>query len=264
MIRITDLHRKLGGVPVLAGIDLEVEAGEVLALIGPSGTGKSVLLKHIIGLLEPDRGDVLVGGRSVVKATYRQLAVIRRGMGYVFQDAALLDSLTLEENLRLALDDAACRRSPGYAAARIAASMAAVNLPTDALRKRPGELSGGMRKRGGVARAILNEPSVLLYDEPTTGLDPRNAAGIHRLIRSIRNRLGATSLVVTHDITALPGLADRVALLEGGRVRFLGTPAELLASDDAGVVEFLGRGAADPFEPQEESWLDTPVVATSR
>jgi phospholipid/cholesterol/gamma-HCH transport system ATP-binding protein len=244
MITVTDLRRSLGGVAVLQGVNLEVEQGEVLALIGPSGTGKSVLLKHIIGLLEPETGDIIVGGRSVVRATYRQLAAIRRGMGYVFQDAALLDSLTLRENLRLALDDDACGSDADFADERIAASIAAVNLPDGALHKRPGELSGGMRKRAGVARAIINEPSVLLYDEPTTGLDPRNVSAIHRLIRSIRERLGVTSLVVTHDIAALPELADRVALLEHGTIRFIGTPHELLASDDPAVRAFIGR--ADP------------------
>jgi phospholipid/cholesterol/gamma-HCH transport system ATP-binding protein len=259
MINIVKLTRTMGGVPVLCQLDLTVNAGEVLALIGPSGTGKSVLLKHIVGLLEPDSGSVTVAGRCITGAGYRELAEIRRGLGYVFQDAALLDSLSIRDNLRLALDDSACARDPQFAEQRITDSLAAVNLPERVLTRRPGELSGGMRKRAGVARAIINQPRVLLYDEPTTGLDPGNVAAINRLILRNRDRFNAASIVITHDIASLPALADRVALLDGGSIQFLGTPDDLLMSDNRAVLMFTGRTTATSKE--EDPWPDTLAVA---
>ena len=239
MIQIRGLHKRLGNAQVLRGIDLDVEPGEILALIGPSGTGKSVLLKHIVGLLEPDDGDVVVNGQSIPRSSSTQLAQLRRAMGYVFQDAALLDFLTVEQNLRLALPDQEYRKNEAAAAVRIRSAIAMVNLAEDVLVKLPGELSGGMRKRVGVARAIIHEPRILLYDEPATGLDPRNVAAIDDLILRNRDRFGATSLVVTHDIPSVHRVADRVALLAEGAVRFLGTPHELLASEDEYVRNFL-------------------------
>jgi phospholipid/cholesterol/gamma-HCH transport system ATP-binding protein len=239
MIAVSDLHKSLGGAPVLRGIDLLIEAGEVLALIGPSGTGKSVLLKHIVGLLDPDDGDVFIENRSVRRANARELAEMRRSMGYVFQDAALLDSLTVEHNLRLALNDAEFRRDNKGALRRIMAAIAAVNLDVAVLAKFPGELSGGMRKRVGVARAIIHEPRILLYDEPSTGLDPRNVAAIDELVLRNRDRFGATSIIVTHDIPSVHRIADRVAMLSEGKVRFLGTPRELNESEDPHVRNFM-------------------------
>ena len=239
MIQINGLHKKLGGTPVLQGVDLVIEEGEVLALIGPSGTGKSVLLKHIVGLMDPDSGDVFIDNRSVRRANARELADMRRSMGYVFQDAALLDSLTVRRNLRLALSDAEYRHDPDGAANRIRTAIAAVNLDETVLDKLPSELSGGMRKRVGVARAIIHEPRVLLYDEPSTGLDPRNVAAIDELVLRNRDRFGATSVIVTHDIPSVHRIADRVGLLADGRVRFLGTPKELLASNDPHVTNFM-------------------------
>ncbi len=241
MIRIERLHKRLGGQAVLRGVDLEVERGEILALVGPSGTGKSVLLKHMVGLVSPDAGHVHVDGRSVGRASYAELAEIRRRMGYVFQDGALLDSLTIRENLRLALDDATYARSPARGERRIAETLALVNLDGSVLERRPNEVSGGMRKRVAVARAIINAPAIVLYDEPTAGLDPRNVANIDALISRTRDRLGATSVVVTHDLGSVRRIADRVALLVDGRVRFSGTVAEFFASRDAQVSAFTGR-----------------------
>ena len=239
MIRIRALHKRLGNAAVLRGIDLDVAPGEILALIGPSGTGKSVLLKHIVGLMDPDSGDIAIAGQSVPRANRAQLAHLRRSMGYVFQDAALLDFLTVEDNLRLALSDDEYRGNEGAARARIYNAIAMVNLAEDTLRKLPGELSGGMRKRVGVARAIIHEPRILLYDEPATGLDPRNVAAIDDLILRNRDRFGATCLVVTHDIPSVHRVADRVMLLADGKVQFLGKPHELLASEDEYVRNFL-------------------------
>jgi phospholipid/cholesterol/gamma-HCH transport system ATP-binding protein len=239
MIRIRALHKQLGSARVLQGVDVDVAPGEIMALIGPSGTGKSVLLKHIVGLLEPDSGDVTVEGCSVPRADAATLAQLRRRMGYVFQDAALLDFLTVEQNLRLALPDQEYRHAESAASARIRNAIAMVNLSADVLPKYPDELSGGMRKRVGVARAIIHEPRLLLYDEPATGLDPRNVAAIDELVLRNRDRFGATSLIVTHDIPSVHRVADRVLLLTEGRVRFLGTPRELVESDNEYVTNFL-------------------------
>jgi phospholipid/cholesterol/gamma-HCH transport system ATP-binding protein len=239
MIRISGLHKKLGDASVLRGVDLEVRTGEVMALIGPSGTGKSVLLRHIVALLEPDAGEVEVDGVSVSGATARQLAEIRLTMGYVFQDAALLDYLDVGENLRLAMSDRAWRSDRTGTAARIDAAIAAVNLDPSVLRKLPTELSGGMRKRVGVARAIIHQPRTILYDEPTTGLDPRNVAAIDELVLSNRDRFGATSVVITHDLNSVHRIADRVALLVDGRVQFLGTPDDLVDAEEPAVRDFL-------------------------
>jgi phospholipid/cholesterol/gamma-HCH transport system ATP-binding protein len=239
MITVSGLYKRLAGAPVLSGIDLHVATGEILALIGPSGAGKSVLLKHIVGLLEPDAGDVIVDGRSVAHADQRELAAIRQSMGYVFQDAALLDYLDVRDNLRLALSDLEWRRHRAQASARIEAAVAAVNLDPSVLGKLPRELSGGMRKRVGVARAIIHEPRTILYDEPTTGLDPRNVAAIDDLVLRNRDRFGATSVVITHDLPSVHRIADRVALLVDGGVQFLGTPLELVQSDEPAVRDFL-------------------------
>lgn len=217
MITIRNLHKRLGTQRVLRGVDLEVRRGEVVAIIGPSGTGKSVLLRHIIGLLRPDAGDVEVDGISVPHASHNVLYALRRRMGYAFQDAALLDSLDVQDNLRFALADREAD-DDAVAASRIAEALVLVNLPASALAKRPAELSGGMRKRVGVARAVINRPAIILYDEPTTGLDPANADSMHALIRRIADDTNATSVVVTHDVQALSSFADRVITLTDGRV----------------------------------------------
>lgn len=257
MIRITGLRKTLAGNPVLQGIDLYVAPGEVVALVGPSGTGKSVLLKHIIGLLQPDAGTVEVGGVSIGTADYRTLARVRARMGYVFQDAALLDSLTVRENLRLALDDAECAKNPLHAPLHIAEALRTVRLGEKVLEQLPGQLSGGMRKRVGVARAIINRPEILLYDEPTTGLDPATSVAIDELILQARDALGATSVVITHQLSALPRIADRVVLLKDGRVQFIGTPREFMDSQDELVVSFRGQTR------QEATWQATPAITTS-
>jgi phospholipid/cholesterol/gamma-HCH transport system ATP-binding protein len=237
MISIACLTKSIAGTLILDGLNLEIRHGEIVAIIGPSGTGKSVLLKHVVGLMQPDAGDVMIDGSSIVRARSGELSRLRRRVGYVFQDAALLDSLTIEENLRLALDDRLCVRQPERCRLQVQAALEAVNLDSDVLRRLPGELSGGMRKRVGVARALIHEPDVVLYDEPTTGLDPQNINVINEVIIRSRER-HATSLVVTHDLQSIPTYADRVVLLSQGKMRFDGTPAEFIASGDPLVRSF--------------------------
>ena len=245
MIEYVDVH-KLFDQPVLAGVSLSVREGETLGVLGPSGTGKSVLLKTTIGLIEPDSGDVRVAGRSVVGANRSELLRIRRLAGYVFQNAALFDSLNVHENVAMGVpEDVAAELGAAELSRRIAEALADVNLdPRAVLGKLPSELSGGMRKRVGLARAIVGQPQILLYDEPVTGLDPVNTAAVDRLIAEIAEKRGVTSIVVTHDVEGALRLCDRIALLERGAVRFLGTPTEYRGSEHPLVRAFVDRDAA--------------------
>jgi phospholipid/cholesterol/gamma-HCH transport system ATP-binding protein len=245
MIEYRDVYKTFD-VPVLAGVSFTVQTGETLAVVGPSGTGKSVLLKTTIGLIVPDQGDVVIDGQSVFAADARALQVIRRKAGYVFQNAALFDSMNVFENVAYGLPEEALKTmGRREVARRVSHSLVEVNLdPAIVLGKLPSELSGGMRKRVGIARAIVGEPQILLYDEPVTGLDPVNAASIDRLICDIAERTGVTSIVVTHDIEGGLSISDRVALLEGGKLRFLGTPDEFRRSRDPLVRAFADRQAA--------------------
>lgn len=242
MIEFRGVYKRLGGEPVLRGIDLTVPEGQTLALLGPSGAGKSVLLKHAIGLLRPDAGDVLVDGVSVVNASPSELKRVRRRVGYVFQNAALFDSLTVAENLWLAQDDDTGRRSLRECREEAAELLRRVNLDPSVLDMYPAQLSGGMRKRVGVARAIASQPRYLLYDEPTTGLDPVNAETIDSLILELDQQLGVTSIVVTHDLESAFKVGERIALLYDGRIHVAVTPDELLASTDPVVQRFIRRG----------------------
>jgi phospholipid/cholesterol/gamma-HCH transport system ATP-binding protein len=242
MVEYQDLYKAFDA-PVLAGVSLTVETGETLAILGPSGTGKSVLLKTTIGLIQPDQGDVKVDGESVFFGGARALHRIRRKVGYVFQNAALFDSMTVLDNVSEGIPESDLR-GVGRAelVERVADALEHVNLnPRAVMAKLPSELSGGMRKRVGLARAIVGRPEILLYDEPVTGLDPMNAGVVHRLIASLADELGVTSIIVTHDIEGALGISDRVALLEGGKIRFVGTPMEFRESDDPVVGGFLGH-----------------------
>jgi len=241
MIEYRNLHKSFGSLHVLRGVDLVVKEGETLALLGPSGSGKSVLLKHAIGLLEPDQGDVIVDGVSIRSATAEQLKRVRRNLGYVFQNAALFDSLTVAENLWLAQCDEGTNRGLRSCRDGAVELLARVNLGPEVLEKRPAELSGGMRKRVGVARAIASNPRYLLWDEPTTGLDPVNADNIDQLIFDLGRELGVTSIVVTHDLDTTFDVGDRIALLYEGRIRSNARPAEILASADPVVKQFVRR-----------------------
>ena len=232
--------------PVLAGVSLTVPEGEKLAIVGPSGTGKSVLLKTTIGLIVPDRGDVVIDGESVFSGQPGVLQKIRQKAGYVFQNAALFDSLNVYENVSLGIQEhEANRLGRREVARRVWHALEDVNLePHAVLPKLPSELSGGMRKRVGLARAIVGRPQILLYDEPVTGLDPVNAAAVDRLIEDIAEKTHVTSIIVTHDIEGALSICDRIGLLEGGKLRFIGTPAEFRPSDEPLVRAFADRQAA--------------------
>jgi len=233
-------------VPVLSGVSLVVGEGETISIVGPSGTGKSVLLKTTNGLLVPDAGDVFVNGQSVYAADHETLGRIRRQIGYVFQYAALFDSMTIYENVLQGISDQEQRTQPrDELLRRVCESLEDVNLePEIVLNKLPSALSGGMRKRVGLARAIVGRPQIILYDEPVTGLDPVNTAAVSRLIVEIADRTHVTSILVTHDIEQALQISDRVALLEHGKLRFVGTPEEFRHSDDPVVKAFADRKAA--------------------
>ena len=232
--------------PVLAGVDLTVRTGETISLVGPSGTGKSVLLKTTLRLIVPDRGDVLVDGESVVHASREVLQRVRRKVGYVFQYAALFDSMNVYDNVCQGLrDEDQDSLGKSEVLRRVCASLEDVNLdPAFVLPKLPSELSGGMRKRVGLARALVGRPEILLYDEPVTGLDPVNSATVNQLILQIAERTKVTSIVVTHDIQGALEISGRVALLDHGKLRFVGTPAQFGASQDPLVRAFADRTAA--------------------
>ncbi|HEX6938959.1 MAG TPA: ABC transporter ATP-binding protein [Longimicrobiales bacterium] len=236
-IRLHEVRKAFGARVVLDGVSLDVREGETVAVIGLSGAGKSVLLKTIIGLLTPDSGAVLVDGRDVAALRREELYELRRQVGYVFQFAALFDSMTVEENVAMGL-----RRVPGMTEdrvrERVAESLRLVDLEGSGSRY-PAQLSGGQRKRVGVARAIATRPKYVLYDEPTTGLDPVTAAVIDDLISKLDRELGVTSVVVTHDIASASRVADRIALLHEGRIRFAGTPEEFRATEDSVVRAFI-------------------------
>ena len=241
MIELRNLHKKFGRHVVLAGVDFSVADGETVALLGPSGSGKSVLLKHIIGLLHPDLGDVFVDGESVAQLHRHALAALRTRIGYAFQTGALFDSMSVYENIRLGITDDACYRDQQFCRTRVAECLRLVNLSDDVGRLMPAELSGGMRKRVGIARAIAGRPKYLLYDEPTSGLDPVNADAMDALIERLQHELHATSIVVSHDVRGSFRIADRIALLHNGRIRAVGTAEEFMAAKDSVVREFLER-----------------------
>ena len=232
MIELRGVKKKFGDQVILDGVDFVVQDGETVALLGPSGTGKSVLLKHIIGLIKPDAGQVLVDGLHVDRLKRKQLAQLRYKIGYVFQNGALFDSDNVFENVRLGISDVAKYTDMDYAKEHVAKVIKLVNLPADVIDKYPSELSGGMRKRVGIARAIVGEPKYLLYDEPTSGLDPVNSDIIDSLVERLANELGVTSIMVTHDVRGAFRVADRLALLSGGKIIMQGTQEEFLASKD--------------------------------
>jgi phospholipid/cholesterol/gamma-HCH transport system ATP-binding protein len=239
MINIMGLSKAFGGKVVLDDVSLQVPEGVTTALFGPSGTGKSVLIKHIIGLIEPDAGDVIVDGVSIPGASTRQLNQVRQRVGYVFQGSALFDSLTVGENIQLGMDIDGCRHARSECNLRVAECLRLVNLDPEVAELYPIELSGGMQKRVAIARAFSGHQRYLLYDEPTTGLDPENAFIISKLISQLQDEIGVTSIVVTHDLDNAFRVADRVALLYKAKIRFEGTVDEFRNSDDPVVQKFV-------------------------
>jgi len=241
-IELRDLHKAFGPKKILRGLSLDVEEGETVSLVGFSGAGKSVTLKHINGLLRPDSGTVFVDGLEVPKLDRDRLYALRLNIGYVFQFAALFDSMTVDENIRMGLVKKG-GLSETEMSERVAQSLALVDL-TGFEHRFPSELSGGQRKRAGLARAIAYRPKYLLYDEPTSGLDPVTTTVIDRLIMRMKEELGVTSLVITHDMKSAYAISDRIAMLYEGRVVEVGTPDEIRNSENNVVRSFV-EGRAD-------------------
>ena len=237
MIEVRKLSKSFDGHQVLCDVDLTMEEGKTLVVLGRSGGGKSVILKHLIGLMKPDSGQVLVDGEDISGLPERKLTEVRRKIGMLFQSAALFDSMSVEANLAFPLREQRIRDEKEIDA-RIAEALEMVELGGEQL-KMPADLSGGMRKRVGLARTIVGRPRCVLYDEPTTGLDPITTDSINHLIRRLQRRLGVTSIVVTHDMKTAFHCADRVALLHEGRVHFDGTVEELKASADPVITDFI-------------------------
>jgi phospholipid/cholesterol/gamma-HCH transport system ATP-binding protein len=237
MITVRSLAKKIGRQEILNGIDLEVAKGETLVIIGRSGGGKSVLLKHLVGLMKPDSGEIWIDGQNIVGMDERQLAGIRQKVGILFQSGALFDSMTVEENIAFPLREAGVR-DPKILRAKVDEMLEVMEMEGEH-EKMPVSLSGGMKKRVGLARSIVRRPSCVLYDEPTSGLDPVVADSINRLIRRLQQRFGMTGIVVSHDMKSALHVADRIAYLHEGRIYFHGTPAQLEQSTDQLIHNFL-------------------------
>ena len=246
MIDVRDLHKGFGTQRVLRGVNLRIERGEAVVIIGRSGCGKSVLLKHLIGLVPPDAGEVRVDGQALAGLDERALIGVRRRFGMLFQMAALFDSLDVYENVSFVLRREG-RHSEAEMRAMVAEALHRVELP-GIEHKRPAELSGGMRKRVGLARAIVYRPSILLSDEPTTGLDPIASDRIDRLIRKVWEELGVTSIAVTHDMRSARRISNRVVMLHEGRVHADGPTERILSSDDPLVYNFVNGIATETAE----------------
>lgn len=244
MIRLDNVYKSFGNKSVLSGFSLDVHEGDTVILLGYSGSGKSVAIKHIVGLLQPDAGTVMVDGREVAALSRKDLYDLRARIGYVFQFAALFDSLTVGENVAMGLRKRGAM-SESQIHDRVHEALDLVDLPdvADAL---PSDLSGGMRKRVGIARAIALRPKYILYDEPTTGLDPVTSAVIDDLMLRMRKQLGVTSVVITHDLRTAWTVGTRIAMLYEGRVRQVATPEEIHATTDPVVRQFI-EGRATPL-----------------
>jgi phospholipid/cholesterol/gamma-HCH transport system ATP-binding protein len=245
MIEARQLKKSFGPQRVLDGVDLRVEKGESVVIIGRSGGGKSILLKHLIGLLRPDEGDVIIDGESIAPMNERQLLKVRRKFGMLFQGAALFDSLTVAENVAFVLRREGKLTEPEITK-KVDQALDMVDLG-GTQDKKPAELSGGMRKRVGLARAIVYEPEIVLFDEPTTGLDPIVADSIDQLIVRVREQLEVTAVAVTHDMRSARRIGQRILMLYHGRIHFTGTPDEVFQSKDPLVYRFV-NGIADPKE----------------
>lgn len=245
MIEIIDLHKSFNSFAVLRGVNLRVERGESVTVIGGSGSGKSVLIKHIIGLLFPDKGRVIVDGKIVNELDEQRLNELRKEFGMLFQGAALFDSLTVWENVGFGLKQHT--RLSDKEIKEIAVQKLALVGLKEVEDKMPSELSGGMKKRVGLARAIAMDPKIILYDEPTTGLDPITADAINDLIIDLRKKLGVTSVAITHDMHSAYKISDRIAMLYKGRILETGTPDEIKNTTDPIVRQFITGSAVGPI-----------------
>ncbi len=246
IVDIRGLRKSFDGIPVLSGVTLTITPGEILTILGGSGTGKSVLLKLMVGLLPPEAGEIRIDGQDIAPLPERELLTVRKKIGMVFQGAALFDSLTVAENVAFPLREHTALTEEEIAE-RVRGTLALVGLPGVEGRV-PAELSGGMRKRVGIARAIALVPRILLYDEPTTGLDPSTVEKIITLIRDLRDKLAVTSVVVTHDLKSAFALSDRIALLHRGTIVFCGSPRAAEAAEHPVVRAFLA-GEMEDQEP---------------
>ena len=248
MIKIKNLEKSFGRKHVLCGINLEVRDGETLVIIGSSGTGKSILLKHIVGLVKPTEGSITVDDIEITKCSASELHGVQKRMGYVFQEAALFDSLTIEENVAFGLKTLT-KIGEDEIKQRVTQCLGMVGLK-DVEQLKPSALSGGMKKRVGLARAIAYQPQYIFYDEPTTGLDPIMSDAISDLIINLRKHLKITSVVVTHDMKSAYKIADRIVMLYKGQVIFTGTPQETQKTDNAVVRQFVEGSSHGPIETE--------------
>lgn len=255
LIRFSNVSKTFGPKMVYSGLSLSIERGEAITIVGGSGVGKSVMLKMLIGLLKPDAGSILFDGDEVTTMDESKLSLVRQRIAMLFQSAALFDSMSVGENVAYGLEEHYHHRmSKAEVAERVDWALSAVDLPgIEAMR--PSDLSGGMRKRVGLARAIALRPEVVLYDEPTTGLDPINTARVGHLITGLKQRMSITSIVVTHDMKSAFSISDRVAMVHGGRIIACGTVDEFRSSEDPRVSDFiLGRA---PVKEDVETLLST-------
>jgi len=243
MIRVIGVHKSFGEKHVLRGVNLEIEKGETIVIIGRSGCGKSVLLKHIVGLIKPDEGELHIDGVDITNLDGEELMAQRMRCGILFQGAALFDSMTVAENISFYLDEHT-DHSEEEVGKRVGEKMRMVRLTDELLDRKPAQLSGGQKKRVGLARAMAMEPEIMLYDEPTTGLDPITADAINKLIRETQRALGTTGIAVTHDMASAYTIADRIAMLDEGRIIAIGTPDEIRNSSEKKVTRFI-NGVAD-------------------
>jgi len=245
MIKLVDLHKSFGRQKVLDGLDLDIEDGKTTVIIGRSGGGKSVLLKHIIGLLRPERGQILIDGTDITKLNDRALNEIRKKFGMLFQEAALFDSMTVGENVAFPLREHTTMKEKEIRET-VADRLHSVGL-TGVEEKMPSELSGGMRKRVGLARAIALHPQIVLFDEPTTGLDPVMTEAINRLIIDTQKNLNLTCVVISHDIRSIFEIGHRIAMLYEGKIIENGTPEELRGSQNPVILQFLAGSIEGPI-----------------
>ena len=243
MIEIKNLHKDFGNNKVLQGVDLNIDTGETIVIIGKSGCGKSVLLKHIVGLLRPDSGYVKVENQNVNEISIKELYTLRKKFGFLFQGAALFDSMTVEENVSLSLVESDNKYDLSVIKKLVSEKLELVGMAgTEKLK--PAELSGGMKKRVGLARALITNPEYILYDEPTTGLDPIMSDSIDKLIKELDEKLNVTSIVVTHDMYSVKNVAKKVAMMDNGIIHFVGSSEKLVNSNDPIIQDFISRTEA--------------------